>query len=49
MMSATVKGDVWHISGDTLRFAGNCSENNKRLSRIWEQLDDEGKWPPYIH
>lgn len=48
-MTATFMDDTWIFKGESLLFRGGFSENDTVFSGIWEQLNQEKVWAPYMH
>ncbi|CAL1517780.1 hypothetical protein [Chitinophaga sp. MM2321] len=47
-MTATLVGDLWTFTGETLRFNGGFSEGNKVFLGIWEQSTDGKNWQHFM-
>ena len=49
LMTATLMDDLWIFKGETLLFKGGFSENDTVFSGVWEQLNNEKIWVPYMN
>ena len=49
LMTATHVDDLWIFKGESLLFRGKFSENDTVLSGVWEQLNHEKVWAPYMN
>jgi hypothetical protein len=47
-MIIMVSEPLWVIHGGTIRFTGGMSVDEQEFSGIWEQLDDEKQWQPFM-
>ena len=49
LMTATLMGDEWFFKGESLLFKGGFSEDDTVFSGVWEQLNKEKIWVPYMN
>jgi hypothetical protein len=47
-MIIMVSEPLWVIHGGSQRFTGGMSADGQEFSGIWEQLDDEKQWIPFM-
>ncbi|RFS17719.1 DUF1579 family protein [Emticicia sp. C21] len=48
-MTATLADDLWIFKGESLLFKGRFSEEDTVFSGVWEQLNKEKVWTPYMN
>ena len=48
-MTATLMDDLWIFKGESLLFKGGFSEEDTIFSGVWEQLNNEKIWTPYMN
>jgi hypothetical protein len=48
-MTATHVDDLWIFKGESLLFKGGLSEDDTIFSGVWEQLNQEKIWVPYMN
>jgi hypothetical protein len=44
IMQASVTGDTWTFTGESMRFTGVFSKDRNSISGKWEYLSDDSKW-----
>jgi hypothetical protein len=44
VMRASVVGDTWTFTGESMRFTGAFSDDGKSISGKWEYLSDDSNW-----
>jgi hypothetical protein len=44
VMQASVVGDTWTFTGESMRFTGAFSDDGKSISGKWEYLSDDSNW-----
>jgi hypothetical protein len=49
LMTATRIDELWIFKGESLLFKGRFSENDTVFSGVWEQLNKEKVWIPYMN
>ena len=48
-MTATLMDELWIFKGDSMLFKGGFSEDDNVFSGVWEQLNKEKVWAPYMN
>lgn len=48
-MTATHADDLWIFKGESMLFKGKFSEDDTMISGVWDQLNQEKVWAPYMH
>lgn len=48
-MTATLADALWIFKGESLLFKGGFSEEDTVFSGVWEQLNKEKVWTPYMN
>ena len=46
--TCSLEGQRWQITGKKLRFRGRFSDDERRLSGLWEMLGDNEQWSPWM-
>jgi hypothetical protein len=49
LMTASVMDNLWIFKGESLLFKGSFSEDDNVFSGVWEQLNSEKIWVPYMN
>jgi hypothetical protein len=49
LMTATLMDNLWIFRGESLLFKGGFSKEDTVFSGVWEQLNSEKVWVPYMN
>lgn len=44
-----LKGKMWSIMGDVVRFSGNLNTQKSKLTGLWELKSKKARWQPWIN
>ena len=48
VFTARLKGHLWSIDGEKVRFRGALDQGNLVLAGTWEQRSDKKRWNPWM-